>query len=150
MTITNPNAAFGQGDNPVGNLPNMVESFALSGSVAIDANDTVSLVYDAATGTLKAEPWDTNASGQAAATGFGVAIEPITASRQGKVVLWGFAEVFVDSATPAEGNLVIGSTTAGVAGVAAADASTVAGTAIGKYLGAKNSDDIAPCWVSLI
>lgn len=146
QTLTNPNGAFGQVDE--GALPRIAfPFFATTGTIA--AGSAVALVFDAATATIKAVALDTDASGQTAQSGKGVATEAITTTRSGLVVTHGFARVNVDSATPAANGTAIGTTTAGVAGVTATpDATFVAGTGLGKYLGAKNSANLAPIWVS--
>lgn len=147
-TLTNPNGAFGSTDDETNNFQ-IVGEFLRSGSVAIVAGDAVALVHDASTGTLLVEPWDTNASGQTNSIGVGVALDAITDTHSGRVVLFGYAEVNVAGGTAAEGSLATGSTTKGVVTVTASTSAVDVGTALGHFLGAKNASNLAPIWVSL-
>lgn len=149
--LTNPNDAFGSNVASRQEDQNfrIVTEFPQTGAVAIAANDAVALVWDGSAKTIKVEALDTDASGQSASIGVGVALDAAAASsgKSVRVVVFGYAKVNVASGTAAEGSLAIGSTTKGIAGVVAADATTVVGTAIGVYLGAKDADNKAPVWV---
>lgn len=144
-TLTNPNGAFGQ-VNEDGQFCIALELAATTGTIS--AGQTVALVWDDTEKTMKAEAWDTDASGQNARGGRGVADEAITTTKVGRVVVFGFARVNVASGTAAEGSLATGSTTAGVATVTSPDATTVVGTVLGTFLGAKDGNNRAPVWVS--
>lgn len=148
--LTNPAAAFGQSDESSNNFQ-IVGSFPQSGSVAIAANDAVAFVYDETTGTLKVEPWDTDAAGQGARLGVGVALDAAAASSGDsvRVVLFGFAQVNIGSGTATENYIAVGSTTKGQVTEAAPDATTVVGTALGVFLADEDgTNNVAPIWVS--
>lgn len=147
MTLTNTTGAHRHGTpNPIGDQWNIqVPYFSTTGTIA--ANAAVAMVWDNTLKVMKVEALDTDATGQSASVGYGVTVEALTATKTGMVVIAGYAEVAVGTATAAEGSAVIGTTTAGVAGVVAPDATTVVGTIIGTFLAAKNTSNIAPMWV---
>lgn len=147
--ITNPNQAFQHGTpNPIGDQFSMGSDFCAASATNIPIGAPVALVYDATAKTMKVELWDTDAATQSVHGGRGVAVQPITADKAGRVVLFGYAEVNVGAGVAAENLLANGTTTAGVAGVdAATDATDIAETFLGVYLGVKNAANLAPIWV---
>jgi hypothetical protein len=145
--ITNPNGAFGE-TSDVSNYVQWVESFKNTGAAAIAAGDAVALKYTATGTLLEIEGWDTDASGQNANTGVGVALDPIAVNATGRVVVFGYARVQVAGGTAAKGNQALGSTTSGVVTPTAADATTIVGQSLGVFLGVKDASNLAPIWVS--
>lgn len=146
-SITNPNNVFGQ-TNSDSNYPQTYDVFKNTGAAAISYGDTVATKYTVSGTLMECEAFDTDASGQNARIGVGVALESIAVNASGRIATGGFAQVNVGAATPAEGDVCIGTTTAGVAGTATPDATTVAGTVLGMYLAAKDANNRAPVWVS--
>lgn len=149
-TITNPSGAFGQSDEE-SNMPQTVEYFQVSGSVDVADGDAVSALWDETNSTLKVEPWDTDASGQSAYSGFGVALDAGTAGDWIRVVTYGFAMVNIGSGNSATAyQSVLGSTTKGVVTSTSNAATVVVGSSIGKFLGNEDgTSDKAPMWVCL-
>jgi hypothetical protein len=148
--LSNPNGAHRHGTpNPEGDQWNQVTSF-FANSAAIAKGDAVALVWDATNSVMKVEGWDTDASGQSILGGKGVAIDPITTTKSGRVVLEGFALVQVGAGTAAEGAIATGGTTAGEVVVTTADAADFIGSALGTFLGVKDAANLAPIWVSAV
>lgn len=150
--IANPSGAYGQigADFDEENNQQLVCDFEVSGAVAVADGDAIALVWDSTNMTLKCEPWDTDAAGQNARLGLGVSLDAGAAGDVVRVVVFGYAVVNVTAAaTPAEGASVIGSTTKGqVAQAVAEDATLIAGTILGKFLGAEiGATNTAPIWV---
>lgn len=145
--ITNPNNALGAVSQD-SNYYTVATELKNTGAAAISAGDTVALKYTVSGTLLECEEWDTNAAGQTANIGVGVAYQNIPVNGSGLVTIFGFARVNVASATVAEGEVIIGTTTAGEAGSATADATTVVGTVLGICLGVKDANNRAPMWVS--
>lgn len=121
--------------------------FQSSGAIA--EGDLVSLVPPSAADTpLRVKQAVT---GDIAAVKIGVALNATTATGQMvQVCVRGFCHVNVGSGTPAAGGFGTPSSTAGQVTYTAAgsppDATTVVGTLLGVFLGAKDSNNRAPFW----
>lgn len=125
-----------------------VVTFQSSGAISV--GDLVSLVPPSAADTpLRVKQAVT---GDIAAVKIGVALTASTATGQNvQVVTNGFCHVNVGSGTPAAGGFGTPSSTAGQVTYTAAasppDATTVVGTLLGVFLGAKDSNNRAPFWL---
>lgn len=144
--IQNPAQAFGQTDAE-SNFYQEIAEFKCRGTIT--AGDGVGLIWDETARTLLATAWDTNASGESASSGIGVALESGVAGDIIRVVKGGFALANIGSDTPAFGESIVGTTTAGVLAAVASDATTVAGTVIGFCLGDEDAaTNKVPIWVA--
>lgn len=146
-TITNPNNVFGE-TSENSNYFDTEAEFLNTGAAAIVQGDAVALKYTVAGTLLECEAYDTDASGQSAFIGAGVAKEAIAVNATGRICIFGFAKVNVSANTPAKSNACIGTTTAGICNAVVADATTVATTVLGVFLGVKDANNRAPVWVS--
>lgn len=144
--LTNPSGAFGQTD-ATSNQFQVAATYRANGTIV--AGDGVALIWDETARTLLATQWDTDAAGQSAYTGVGVALNSAVVGEAVNVCVFGFALANIGSDTPALGENIIGSTTAGeLASVAAAE-TTVAGSILGFALGDEDgTTNLVPMWVS--
>lgn len=148
--ITNPSGAFGNLDVD-GNMFQVVNDYSVVGAVAVAIGDAISLVWDETGRTLKAEPWDTDGSGQSAlALAVGVSLDAGIAGDVIRCVMFGFARVNIGAGTATKYDLAIGSTTKGqVTSRAAGAAGTLLATYVGTFLGDEDAaTNLAPVWVS--
>ncbi len=151
--LTNPNGAFGEATfpGPESNFPQRVIEVTVSGSVAVAAHDAVALLWDETARTLKCEPWDTDAAGQTATTGVGVALNAGAAGKSISVVIGGFALVNIGSGSANKGDLALGTTTKGVVLTTTPAATVLSGTALGVFIGDEDgTSNTAPLWVGII
>ena len=160
--ITNPSAAFQKvsdfltyeddSDNLL-DYPRVVDTFIAAGTIA--KNDWVGFVGASATAALKVEKLDVS-DAFAATVCIGVALEGAAAGDRVQVVTRGVAICNInDTGTIALGDVAVKHATAdgasGVTAIASLDATVVAGSILGIYLGPEiGTTGFAPVWVQKI
>lgn len=143
--ITNPSAAFGQTDAG-SNHYQSVANFRAGGTIV--AGDGVAVLWDVTARTLLAHAWDTDASGQTAHGGIGVALDGAVTGETVRVVTHGFALANIGADTPLLGEDIVGTTTAGVLAAQPPAAATIQSTVIATCLGAEDgTTDKVPVWI---
>lgn len=134
-------------DTEGGSVALHTEVVVFQASGAIARGDLVSLVSPTAAGTpLRVKQ---AATADAGVRKIGVALEAAAATGDLiEVCVGGFCFVNVGAGTPAADNAAVASAaTAGLAAVGTIDATTVAGTVLGVFLGAKDAANRAPLWL---
>jgi hypothetical protein len=147
--IMNPGRAFRTSGDPTdGDMPQTIALVEITGAVAVNLYDALCFSFDETNRLFLAEPWDTNASGQSVRGGAGVAQEAGVAGDVIQAVVFGFSFVNISTGTATRDLVAVGSTTAGIVTEATPDATTVAGTILGKFLGNEDgTTNTAPLWV---
>lgn len=107
-----------------------IDISAVAGSAITDKQAVAILM--ASDGEITVVPYDTDTHDPA--TKMGVALEDIASGGVGQVCVWGPCIVKTPGTGPSAGELVIGTTTAGVADGLAADATSVTGDSHGVFL----------------
>lgn len=111
----------------------------MEAAAAITARQLVVVQFDTTNG------WRVNTTTTAShRRAFGVADQDIASGGWGLIIVEGVTLVNVGANTPADQDVCITSTTAGVAGSATPDATTVVGSVVGVYAGAKDASNLAP------
>jgi hypothetical protein len=134
-------------DTEGGSLALHTEQVRFQASGAIALGDLVSLVSPtAATTPLRVKQ---AATADIGVRKIGVALNAAAATGDPvDVCIGGFCFVNVGSGTPAaDGGAVASAATAGLAATATIDATTVAGTVLGVFLGTKDAANRAPLWL---
>jgi hypothetical protein len=123
--------------------PRVVQSY--KASTAITKGNWVSFVTPTTTEPLRVAIGETTA---AARTWAGVALNTVAAGEMCNVVVYGYARCTVGTTDPVFGDAAIIGASDGLSGVLAApDATTVAGTILGLYLGVEDAANLAPVFV---